>query len=81
VAAHPQEAEAVGHRRGRAGVSGFIRNHPLACYFVLAYALAWLAWTPYVLSLDGVGIWRFRLPEILHILPGSYLGPIVSAFV
>lgn len=47
----------------------------------------WAAWTPYVLSENGLGILHFGFPtllgtaQLLGVLPGAYLGPIFSAFV
>jgi membrane protease YdiL (CAAX protease family) len=66
---------------------GFIRAHPLVTFFAMASALSWIAWTPYILSSNGLGVWDYRFPEILGtaqiagLLPGLYLGPITSAFV
>ncbi|MBJ7385952.1 MAG: CPBP family intramembrane metalloprotease [Mycolicibacterium sp.] len=66
---------------------GFIRSHPLTTFFVMASALSWIAWTPYILSSNGLGVWDYRFPEVLGtaqiagLLPGLYLGPITSAFV
>jgi membrane protease YdiL (CAAX protease family) len=62
-----------------------IRRHPLLSFFLLANVLSWLAWTPYILSENGLGVWSYRFPEILGsgqigLLPGLYLGPIGSAF-
>lgn len=62
-----------------------IRRRPLLSFFVLAMALSWLAWIPYVLSRNGLGAWDYRFPEIfgsgqVGLLPGLYLGPIGSAF-
>lgn len=71
----------------KAGLPGVIRRHPLTSFFVLANALSWAAWTPYVLSENGLGIWHFAFPnifgtsQILGMLPGAYLGPITSAFI
>ena len=64
-----------------------IRRHPLLSFFVLANLLSWLAWTPYVLSQNGLGVWDYRFPavlgssQILGVLPGAYLGPVFSAFL
>ncbi|WP_234356880.1 CPBP family intramembrane glutamic endopeptidase [Streptomyces sp. NBRC 110028] len=54
---------------------------------MLAYTLSWLAWTPYVLSRNGLGIWDFTFPggqlgsQLTGVLPGAYLGPICSALL
>jgi membrane protease YdiL (CAAX protease family) len=69
------------------GIPGVIRRHPLVSFFVLANALSWIAWIPYVLSENGLGIWRYAFPEVLGtsqitgMLPGAYLGPITSALI
>lgn len=61
--------------------SAAIRRHPLTSFFILAFTSTWLAWTPYVLSADGLGFIDLHLPELIGILPGAYLGPIGSAFL
>ncbi|GAA4159520.1 type II CAAX endopeptidase family protein [Gryllotalpicola daejeonensis] len=64
-----------------------IRRHPLASFFTLAIAGSWLAWLPYALSQNGLGVWGFSFPALMGstqlagVLPGAYLGPIASAFV
>ncbi|MEV6605403.1 CPBP family intramembrane glutamic endopeptidase [Kutzneria sp. NPDC051319] len=64
-----------------------IRRRPLVWFFVLANALSWAAWAPYILSENGLGLLHFRFPELLGtsqlagVLPGAYLGPIFSAYV
>jgi membrane protease YdiL (CAAX protease family) len=62
-----------------------VRRHPLRCFFVLAYTISWLAWLPYVLSDDGLGILHFRLAGSylgqMMALPGAYLGPLSAAFL
>ncbi|SMD27054.1 CPBP family intramembrane glutamic endopeptidase [Kibdelosporangium aridum] len=69
------------------GVFGMMRRHPLLSFFLLANLLSWLAWTPYILSENGLGWWAYRFPEVLGtsqfagVLPGAYLGPIASALV
>lgn len=55
--------------------------------FALANLMSWLAWTPYILSLNGLGLWHYRYPnvlgtsQLLGVLPGAYLGPITAAFI
>ncbi|MGV9375688.1 CPBP family intramembrane glutamic endopeptidase [Nonomuraea sp. NPDC003707] len=72
---------------GRSGLRGFIRRRPLISFFVLANLMSWLAWTPYILSANGLGIWDFSFPSLLGttqftgVLPGAYLGPIFGAFI
>ncbi|MFG1702653.1 CPBP family intramembrane glutamic endopeptidase [Nonomuraea sp. M3C6] len=69
------------------GLRARIRRRPLTWFFVMAYVLSWAAWTPYVLSENGLGILPFGFPallgttQLLGVLPGAYLGPIFSAFV
>ncbi|MDI9835208.1 type II CAAX endopeptidase family protein [Streptomyces sp. KAU_LT] len=66
---------------------GSIRRHPLTWFFTLAYGLSWVAWLPYVLSGNGLGVWHFTFPggagasQITGVLPGAYLGPIGSALL
>lgn len=72
-------------RDGGGGVLGAVRRYPLISFFVLANVMSWLAWIPYILSQNGLGIWAYRFPDVLGtsqllgVLPGAYLGPIASA--
>ncbi|WP_328608671.1 CPBP family intramembrane metalloprotease [Amycolatopsis sp. NBC_00345] len=69
------------------GLRGLIGRRRLTSFFVLAFGLSWLAWTPYVLSGNGLGVLPFRFPVVLGttqlfaVLPGAYLGPILAAYV
>ncbi|KUM86265.1 CAAX protease [Streptomyces pseudovenezuelae] len=69
------------------GLRGSIRRNPLTWFFTLAFALSWAAWTPYVLSGNGLGVWDFTFPggragsQLSGVLPGAYLGPIASALL
>ncbi|MFC7331188.1 CPBP family intramembrane glutamic endopeptidase [Marinactinospora rubrisoli] len=71
----------------RERVAELVRRHPLACYLFLCFTLTWLAWTPYVLSDNGMGLLSFGFPEVLGspqtlgMLPGAYLGPLFSAYL
>ncbi|WP_226350256.1 CPBP family intramembrane glutamic endopeptidase [Pseudonocardia sp. ICBG601] len=73
--------------RDGSGLAAAIRRRPLTSFFLLANLMSWTAWTPYVLSRNGLGVWDFRFPDvlgtgqILGVLPGAYLGPIASAFL
>ncbi len=71
----------------RRGPADLIRRHPLIAFFVLALGLSWVAWTPYVLSRNGIGVWDFAFPTLLGssqftgMLFGAYLGPLGAAFL
>ncbi|MBN9744675.1 CPBP family intramembrane metalloprotease domain-containing protein [Amycolatopsis sp. A1MSW2902] len=68
-------------------MTALVARRPITAFFTLAIALSWLAWLPYVLSDNGLGIVHFGFPpvlgttQILGMLPGAYLGPIFSAFI
>lgn len=69
------------------GLVGAIRRRPVLSFFLLANGLSWLAWLPYILSLNGLGLWNMEFPavlgttQVLGVLPGAYLGPIGSALL
>ncbi|MER6692057.1 CPBP family intramembrane glutamic endopeptidase [Streptomyces minutiscleroticus] len=69
------------------GVRALLRRRPLTSFFTLAFALSWIAWTPYVLSRNGLAAWDLTFPggqlgsQLLGVLPGAYLGPIASALL
>ncbi|MFJ3667173.1 CPBP family intramembrane glutamic endopeptidase [Streptomyces sp. NPDC090106] len=66
---------------------GSVRRRPLTWFFLLAMVLSWVAWTPYILSENGLGVWHHTFPaalgtsQLLGVLPGAYLGPIGGAFL
>ncbi|WP_336158087.1 CPBP family intramembrane glutamic endopeptidase [Amycolatopsis sp. VC5-11] len=68
-------------------MTALVARRPITAFFTFAIALSWLAWLPYVLSDNGLGIAHFGFPpvlgttQILGMLPGAYLGPIFSAFI
>jgi membrane protease YdiL (CAAX protease family) len=57
-----------------------IRTFPLSAFFVLAYALAWLAWLPLVLGRDGLAIVDVAVP-IQAILPGTFAPALAALLV
>lgn len=69
------------------GPAAAVRKHPLVAFFTLALGLSWLAWMPWVLSRDGLGVLDLSFPSVLGttqltgMLPGAYLGPLGAAFV
>jgi uncharacterized protein len=74
--AAPQSAPASPLRR-------LLIRHPLVSFFVLTYALTWLAWSPWYLSESGVGLLPFDgegMSAYLNTV-ALILGPTLSAFV
>lgn len=71
--------------RKDSGFLGLVRRRPILAFIVLANAMSWIAWLPYILSNHGLGVWDFSFPggtgggQLLGMLPGAYLGPIGSA--
>src|SRR5690242_16922575 len=47
----------------------FLQRYPLICYFVMAYGFSWLAWIPYVLAQDGLGMLPVHLTQA-GLVPG-----------
>jgi membrane protease YdiL (CAAX protease family) len=62
------------------GIRSFLQRHALVCYFLMAYGFSWIAWIPFVLSQDGLGLLPFR-PGQAALLPGAYLGPLLSGLL
>jgi uncharacterized protein len=58
----------------------FLQRYPLICYFAMAYGFSWLAWIPYVLGKDGLGLLPWQLSQA-GLIPGAYLGPLLSGFL
>jgi uncharacterized protein len=55
----------------------WVRRHPLAGYFVLAYVMSWAAWSPLVLSARG--LIQLEIHPAWH-LTGAF-GPFLSALI
>lgn len=61
-----------------------MRRFPLTAFFVLAYAGSWVLWSPWWLSLSGVGLLRYELPfSVIALINqlGMFAGPFAAAFV
>lgn len=60
-----------------------IARHPVISFFLLAYILTWLGWSPWVLSNDGIGLLDFDGEKYAFFFNtvGLILGPTLSAFV
>ncbi len=62
---------------------GLLTRHPLVSFFALAYALTWLAWSPWYLSRAGVGLLPYDAEGISDFLNTAALivGPTLSALI
>jgi uncharacterized protein len=74
--AAPQPAPASPLRR-------LLIRHPLISFFALAYALTWLAWSPWFLSEAGVGLLPYdgEGVSLYSNIAALILGPTFSAFI
>src|SRR5262245_66137474 len=64
------------------GIKALLARHPLASFFVLAYAGTWLFELPYVLSEYGTGLLPTRSPLLPWTSPVSiFMGPFLAAFL
>src|SRR3954471_11634762 len=65
------------------GLKGLLARHPLVSFFAMAYALTWLAWSPWYLSEAGIGLLPYDADSISDYLSpvALILGPTLSAFV
>lgn len=81
----------IHERESRMGqVRALVKRYPMTAFFVLAFGLSWLAWTPYILGMNGLhlepdinfpDLMGPHTSQLLGVLPGAYLGPIFSAFL
>jgi CAAX protease family protein len=70
--------------RSAAGGTRILAGHPLVAFFVLAYLLSWLVWSPWVLGEDGAGWLPTRVaPSMVGYLNAAaiFLGPAVAGIV
>ena len=62
-------------------IRAYLAGHPLAGFFALAYAGAWLAFLPPLLAQNGLGLVPVRLPLVLFLALGSFTGPALAAIL
>lgn len=62
---------------GKSALARFAKRRPLVLFFLLAYAFAWVAWLPIILSHAGLGWIPGTLPVSLIVI--GLFGPTVSA--
>ena len=66
------------------GLSVWMRQHPIAAYFTLAFAGTWVLQMPMVLGTNALGIFPYAVPDILFVILfflSVYTGPTLSAFL
>src|SRR5215211_2592996 len=65
------------------GLKGLLTRHPLVSFFAMAYALTWLAWSPWYLSEAGIGLLPYDGDSISDYLNtvALIMGPTLSAFI
>jgi uncharacterized protein len=66
------------------GFSVWMRQHPIAAYFTLAFAITWALHTPLVLGRNGLGIFPYEVPMAMYVILfilGAFSGPTLGAFL
>ena len=58
-----------------------IKHHPLASFFVLAFAGAWITFPPLLLSRNGLGLLPLTLPVDPFQTIGAFAGPTLAAVI
>src|SRR5215210_2662032 len=82
-AQHAADQDAQATPPPASGRGGLLARHPLTSFFVLAYGLSWLGWSPWYLSEAGVGLLPYDGGEfsLFVNVAALVLGPTLSAFV
>lgn len=69
--------------RETANKSGLIARYPVASFFILALAISWIAWSPWWLGQDGLGL--LPIPGSLQVIalvnPLGIFGPAAAALI
>src|SRR5215208_1747637 len=63
---------------------GLLARYPLSFFFLMAFAFTWIAWSPWVLSEDGLGLLPYQLGDTASGLLNTaaiFLGPTISALI
>ena len=60
---------------------GPLARHPLASFFVIAFALAWLVEVPLALSVNGILPFTLPRPAIAIMIAAATFAPTVAAFI
>ena len=60
---------------------GLLARHPLISFFVMAFAFSWIAWSPWYLSEEGVGLLPYPVSAVPWLALGIFLGPTLSGFI
>ena len=73
----PGQSMAASH-----SLSQVMRRHPLFFFYLMAYAFAWLAWLPLILSQEGRPLSSFHMSHIIVFITDlALVVPMLSAFI
>ena len=66
------------------GLSVWMRKHPIAAYFTLAFVGTWTLQLPILLGRNGLSIFPYEVPDVLFailFILSVYTGPTLSSFL